>query len=117
MSDDKLWLENLIVLIQDFLSKKLKLILHPDKIFLKTLASGVDFLGWVHFVDHRVLRTATKCRMLRQISEHPTNETLQSYLGLLKHGNGFKVKEKLTNEFWFNCTSTVHPLVKKEVLL
>ncbi|MBI2097715.1 MAG: hypothetical protein HYT46_02165, partial [Candidatus Vogelbacteria bacterium] len=28
-----------------FLHKQLKLILHPDKVSLKTLASGVDYLG------------------------------------------------------------------------
>ncbi len=34
LSDDKLWLENLIMPVQNFLSKKLKLALHPDKVFL-----------------------------------------------------------------------------------
>ncbi len=33
-----------------FLSGPLALSLHPDKVFIKTLASGVDFLGWVHFL-------------------------------------------------------------------
>src|SRR6476620_174680 len=40
-----------------FLGEELKLSLHPDKVFIKTVASGTDFLGWVHFSDHRVLRT------------------------------------------------------------
>ncbi len=34
-----------------FLDDRLKLHLHPDKVFIKTLASGLDFLGWVHFLD------------------------------------------------------------------
>ena len=34
--------------VEDFLTRELKLFLHPDKVFIKTLASGVDFLGWVH---------------------------------------------------------------------
>ena len=53
--------------IADFLYEHLKLELHPDKLFIKTLASGVDFLGYVHFPDHWVLRTATKRRMLKRI--------------------------------------------------
>ena len=55
---------------------------HPDKVFIKTFASGVDFLGWVHFPTHRVLRTSSKNRMTRRISQRPTEETTQSYLGL-----------------------------------
>ena len=31
-----------------------------QKVSIGTLASGVDFLGWAHFPDHRVIRTATK---------------------------------------------------------
>ncbi len=95
MSDDKLWLESLVPLIRDFLITRLQLTLHPKKLFLKTLASGVDFLGWVHFPDHRILRTTARRRMVNRIAEHPTNETIQSYLGLLKHGNSEKLKEQI----------------------
>lgn len=100
LSRDKLWLENLISQVQKFLSEKLKLNLHPDKIFLKTIASGVDFLGWVNFPDHRILRKTTKRRMLKQIKNSPTPETSQSYLGLLKHGNTHKTKQELLREYW-----------------
>ncbi|MBI2039242.1 MAG: hypothetical protein HYT22_03120 [Candidatus Niyogibacteria bacterium] len=95
------WLRGLIPQIGEFLSNQLKLELHPDKLFIKTLASGVDFLGWVHFPDHRVLRTTTKKRMMKRIVEHPTPETLTSYVGLLRHGNARKLKSLLlkTNEF------------------
>lgn len=75
-----------------YLRKRLHLILHPNKIFLKTLASGVDFLGWVHFPNHRVLRTSTKRRMLRKLATNPKKEVTDSYLGLLKHGNTHKLE-------------------------
>lgn len=88
LSDDKQWLEGILPRISDFLKEKLKLSLHPDKVFIKTLASGVDFLGWVHFPDHCVLRTVTKRRMKKQIEAMGgKKETIQSYLGLLSHGN------------------------------
>jgi len=89
LSDSKNYLENLLPKINDFLNESLKLSLHPDKVFIKTIASGVDFLGWVHFPKHRVLRTTTKRRMLKKLKDNPKNETLQSYLGLLKHGNAY----------------------------
>ncbi|MFH1170449.1 MAG: reverse transcriptase/maturase family protein [Candidatus Vogelbacteria bacterium] len=78
--------------IHDFLEERLKLTLHPDKISLKTATSGIDFLGWVHFPDHRVLRTATKNRMFRNIKmEEGKRETVESYLGLISHGNSWKL--------------------------
>ena len=96
LHEDKKYLENILPRISRFLEQKLKLQLHPDKVFIKTLASGVDFLGWVHFTYHRVLRTSTKRRMLKNIKENTRRETVQSYLGLLKHGNTHKLKDKLT---------------------
>ncbi len=66
LSQDKKWLESILPEIRIFLLEKLKLTLHPDKIFIKTLASGVDFLGWVHFCDHKTLRTSTKRRMFKK---------------------------------------------------
>ena len=91
MSENRNWLEKQIKQIKNFLSHKLKLELHPDKIFIKTLASGVDFLGWVNFHDHRVLRTTTKRRMIKRLKKSQTRETLNSYLGLLRHGNAKKL--------------------------
>jgi len=95
LSDDKKWLEKQIFVIQGFLFKELKLELHPDKVSIKTLASGVDFLGWVNFPYHRVLRTTTKRRMLRRIVKSLAPETLNSYLGLLRHGNTGKLQKEV----------------------
>ena len=81
-----------------YLHCRLELLLHPDKIYIKTLASGVDFLGWVNFPKHRVLRTATKQRMLKRIVINPQNATLQSYLGLLGHGDTNKLREEIINQ-------------------
>lgn len=91
LSEDRGWLELQIPIIKDFLWDSLRLELHPKKVSVKTLASGVDFLGWVNFPDHRVLRTATKRRMLKRIGISPTPETVNSYLGLLGHGNAHKL--------------------------
>ena len=78
--------------IRVFLQEQLRLSLHPNKIILKTFASGIDFLGWVDFPQHRVLRTATKRRMIKKLNE----ENKQSYLGLLKHGNTFGLNKKIS---------------------
>ncbi|MBI5221680.1 MAG: group II intron reverse transcriptase domain-containing protein [Candidatus Magasanikbacteria bacterium] len=100
LSEDKNYLISIIPLVQEFLQTNLKLSLHPDKLFLKTIASGVDFLGWVHFSDHRVLRTKTKRRMLRKIRKKIDKQSLQSYLGLLRHGNAAKINKQVEVERW-----------------
>ena len=95
LSQDKKWLLNIIPKIKDFLWGELYLQLHPDKISIRTIASGVDFLGWVNFSDHQVLRNTTKRRMIKKLLLSQPNETLQSYLGLLTHGNTRKLREKI----------------------
>lgn len=96
LHQDKKYLESLIPQISEFLSVHLKLTLHPDKLFIKTFVSGVDFLGWVHFLDHRVLRTTTKKRMFKNIkAKNGKEETVQSYLGLISHGNSWKLQQKI----------------------
>jgi len=94
-SQDRNYIKKLILHIQKFLDEKLHLVLHPQKISIATLASGVDFLGWVNFHNHRTLRTATKRRMMKRLVENKSPETLNSYLGLLKHGNTHKLRRKL----------------------
>lgn len=99
LSENKVYLEALLPRISQFLSKRLHLELHPDKVFIKTLASGVDFLGWVHFPDHRVLRTATKRRMFRRLAENPKEETIASYIGLLSHGNTLTLQKMIRESY------------------
>lgn len=79
----------------------LHLLLHPQKIQLRTVASGIDFLGWVHFPHHCILRTATRRRMMSQvIKQRGRLETVQPYLGLLGYRNTFKVQQELLNNVW-----------------
>ncbi len=85
--------------IKDFLREKLQLELHPYKVSIETLASGVDFLGWVHFSRHRVIRTTTKKRMVRNLKRKLGSEgyeaTRESYLGMLRHGNAYELQVKI----------------------
>lgn len=91
LQNDKIELEKLLEKMKEFLKCKLKLVMHPDKVYIKTIASGVDFLGWVSFPKHRILRTSTKKRMLKNLDKNPKEETKQSYLGMLKHGNAHEI--------------------------
>ncbi|MCX6718856.1 MAG: reverse transcriptase/maturase family protein, partial [Candidatus Taylorbacteria bacterium] len=93
ISRDRDWLVSIISRIRNFLWYELKLQLHPNKVSIGTITSGIDYLGWVNFNDHRVLRTSTKRRMFKRIQlKQGKRETVQSYLGMIGHGNCRKVE-------------------------
>lgn len=93
--ENKNYLEKLIPEISEFLKTKLKLSLHPSKVSIKTLISGIDFLGWVNFTEHRILRTSTKRRMMKKLRKNHKPESTASYLGLLSHGDGHKLSNEI----------------------
>ncbi len=100
LSRDKDYLLEMIPKIADFLEENLKLSLHPNKVYIKTLSSGVDFLGWVNFPTHRVLRTATKKKMFRNLNSkegEKKENSIQSYLGMLGWGSGYNISGKVKN--------------------
>ncbi|MBU3925727.1 reverse transcriptase/maturase family protein [Patescibacteria group bacterium] len=96
-SKNRKFLEKVILPVKNFLNNKLKLKLHFKKISIKTIDSGVDFLGWINFSDHRILRTKTKRRMVKRVKTNSSLETINSYLGLLKHGNTYKIIDRMLN--------------------
>ncbi|MDP3661405.1 MAG: reverse transcriptase domain-containing protein [bacterium] len=86
-------LELLTQQIRDFLHKKLLLELHPNKVTIRKLRQGTDFLGYVSLPHYRVLRTTTKRRMLARVNE----KNVASYLGVLKHANAYKLSCEIKN--------------------
>jgi len=81
------------------LGVRLQLDIHLKKVSITTLASGADFLGWIHFPQHRALRTVTKKRMLRNLKNRDfQKESINSYLGMLKHGNAYKLTKQIIKQ-------------------
>lgn len=95
LSDSLVELNLCLGAIDKFCQEKLLLALHPNKVEIIKMHSGIDFLGWVNFLTHRVLRTMTKNRMFRRLEESQKEVTLASYLGMLGHGNGYKLINKI----------------------
>jgi retron-type reverse transcriptase len=86
--------------ISRFLSESLKLELHPKKAEIRKARQGIDFLGQVILPHRNILRTRTKRRILRKISELRPNARspiVASYKGLLRHGKNSRI-EKVIDE-------------------
>ncbi|MEK7616277.1 MAG: reverse transcriptase domain-containing protein [Patescibacteria group bacterium] len=83
--------QSTLLVIRNFLENNLKLQLHPNKIILRTYRQGIDFLGYVVRPYCRTLRTKTKKRIFKNISE----KNLASYLGVLDHCDGYAIRQKL----------------------
>lgn len=107
LTTDKNELLKLLPIISKFLNEKLSLLVHPNKIYLRKFSQGIDFLGYVIFPHHRVLRTKTKKRVFKkvkllkksldkeEISQETFDHLMASYYGLLKHCRSKKIKGKI----------------------
>lgn len=100
-------LEKFVLILGDYLEENLHLKFHLGKISIKKVHQGIDFLGYVVFPTHIVLRTKTKRRMLRKIQKikiefenkiinrKKFDSVIQSYLGILKHCRGNKIRGEI----------------------
>lgn len=107
--NDVLYLLDILKSIGLFLRDELNLELHPGKVSIKKFSYGVDFLGYVILPHYKVLRTTTRNRMFKKLSakrklvgagaikEESYNQSLQSYLGILKHCRGYGLGNKIRN--------------------
>ena len=92
---------------EQFLSERLKLMLHPQKVTLAPLHQGLDFLGYVILPHYRRVRSKTVRRMFRnvsdkvagyysgQVSSEHVNRSVKSYLGVLGHAAAHEISKNL----------------------
>lgn len=104
LSNSKKLLYEYVCLLEQFLTNRLKLELHPNKITFRKLEWGIDFLGYVVLPHYIVPRTKTKRRIFKKLKENINSssfkQSFQSYLGYLKHSNSFKLTQQLKNQVW-----------------
>lgn len=113
LSDNFDYLENLLKPISRFLIDELKIEPHPKKTSIRKFNQGIDFLGYIIFPHHRLLRTRTRKRIERglhrrllqyndcQLERESLEQLLNSYWGVFCHCNAYIVSEKLINHAWF----------------
>lgn len=112
ISHDKAHLGVVLDIVREVLAKYLHLELHPNKVTIRKLSQGIDFVGYVLFENHLLVRTRLKQRMQRRlkqahgqfldatISSTTMNQKLQSYLGILSHANQYTFSQNLKNAYW-----------------
>lgn len=110
--EDKAALIDILPSIRSFLQESLQLDLHPRKVTIRTYRQGIDFLGYVLRPHYRLIRTRTKRRMFRKLhmrleghaqgigSAESTEQSLQSYLGVLSHADTYRLRQDLQNQYW-----------------
>ena len=93
-----------------FLEERLHLNFN-NKTALRPVRVGCEFVGFVIYNDHVILRKSTTLRMKRTLRKtrqdyhdnlitfKEANATMQSYLAMLSHVDCKKFKEKLLDEF------------------
>jgi RNA-directed DNA polymerase len=120
LHQDKDYLEELREKICRFVENWLKLEVHPQKIVFRKFEQGIDFVGYVLLPHHIALRAKTKKRMFKKIGgkikdynkgavgDFEFNQGLQSYLGMLKHCDGEKIKSFLENQIWLEKINNLH---------
>jgi len=113
LSQNRKFLYQCINTLKQFLKENLKLELHPSKIILRNLQWGIDFCGYIVLLHYLLPRTKTKRRIFAKIKNKIVVENLavtnpdsifqsvQSYLGYLKHANSYKLQQTLKNQLWF----------------
>lgn len=110
---DRSHLEEIEKRVIEFALQELHLIVHPNKIIYRKFSQGIDWLGYVLLPHYRVLRSSTKRRMFKNmgrkveeynasvLSEYELSQSLQSYLGMMKHCDGYEMSQELTNRVFF----------------
>jgi len=104
---DRAYLKKLLYKIKVFLEEKLHLSLHPKKLTIKNVSTGVPFVGYRIFYDHVVIRGNTLHRIERNyrskvkqvknntLTDKKLAETKASIIGHLKHADTYGLTKSL----------------------
>lgn len=110
LAQDKKYLHQLKQEIIKFLYEQLFLTVNPRKIRLFPVNKGVDFLGYVIFKDHLLLRSSNvkkfrkKYRKLiwqvqcNKLSQKKARESIQSWTSYAEYADTYRLRQKLFNQ-------------------
>ena len=103
--NNKSYLRDLSIKIQNFIWANLRLILSKCDLF--PVSRGVDFLGYRHFKNYILLRKSTVKRVKKRLQKLPAQlhegkrlfdscvSSIASTLGWMQHGNCFNLQQRI----------------------
>lgn len=98
LSNDPHYVLGCLVEINNYLKERLKLNVHPNKVVLRKLSQGIDFVGYVALSHYCLPRHKTVKRMLKNLKTTEACEiekSLPSYLGHLQHADTYRLVKKV----------------------
>lgn len=95
LSNNKEHLHSLLIEIKYYLSANLKLHVKDNYQVFPVEARGIDFVGYVHFHTHTLLRKSIKKRFAKSVRKKKKKETIAAYWGWAKHCNSKHLLKKL----------------------
>ena len=98
LSDNKPYLHNLLSDIRQYLGDNLKLKIKQNYQIFPVDARGIDFVGYVFFHTHTLLRKRIKKNFARMLKNHRNDKSIASYNGWTLHCNSKNLMKKLVHE-------------------
>lgn len=83
--------------INSFLKEVVHLQIHPNKVILRKLEWGIDFVGYIARPHYQLPRHKTAARIRRRVEtgQPGLEKAVPSYLGYLGHVSSYKLRQKL----------------------
>jgi retron-type reverse transcriptase len=94
LAPDKASLHLLLADIREYLAIELKLIVKDNYQIFPVAARGIDFVGYVFFHTHTLIRKSIKQRFARMMRWRRNKQSVASYWGWLKHANTINLRRK-----------------------
>jgi RNA-directed DNA polymerase len=98
LSDSKPYLHQLLSQIRSYLQDNLKLEVKDNYQVFPIDARGIDFVGYVFWHTHTLLRKSIKQSFARAIAKRKDPKSIASYLGWAKHCNSKNLIKTLLHE-------------------
>ena len=95
LSGNKEHLHNLLNEIREYLGTNLKLTVKENYQVFPVAARGIDFVGYVHYHTHVMLRKGIKKNFARMIKTNKNVKSIASYKGWTQHCNSKNLIKKL----------------------
>ena len=95
LSNNKPHLHQILFEIKKYLNDNLKLQVKGDYQVFPVKSRGIDFVGYVFYHTHTMLRKSIKKRFAKAVSKTKNKATIASYYGWAKHCNSKHLLKKL----------------------